>query len=290
MPNRCPNDLRRCFYQSFYNAYEKSIPRITKRRLDAPSYMSSHSVHIENKLKNLRKTNKRLEEFRYLEVELNLSLLKDTQNCFEGFCISTNNDAYKLLRRLNQEQTFPEKMKYRGQDIMGSQQIAESFSEQFSSVFIEDSSDIVVPEAAQPEIFLDDITFNAKDVLDEISQIKSGANSYDQITPSLLKASAPYVINIILYIFSCIFNACQFPKVWKIIHVRPHHKNGSKNEIKNYRPIPIICAFSIVFERIIYKQIKKTFERKLCTAQHSFQQKHSTVTQLYFIVITYIKL
>ena len=292
MSNRCPNDLLPCFYQSFYNACEKSIPRITKRRLDAPSYMSSHSVHIENKLKTLRKTNKRAEEIRNLEMELNLFLPKDKQNFFEGFCISTNNDAYKFLRRLNQEQTFPEKMKYRGQDIMGSLQKAESFNEHFSSVFIEDNSDIVVPETAQPEIFLDDITFNAKSVLDEISQTKCGANSYDQITPSLLKASAPYVINSILYIFSCIINACQFPKVWKNTHVRPHHKNDSKMEIKNYIPIAMLCAISIVFERIVYKQIKKTFERKLCTAQHGFRQKHSTVTQpnCYYIVITFIKL
>ena len=123
-------------------------------------------------------------------MELNLSFLKDKQNFIEGFCVSTNNDAYKFLRRLNQEQTFPEKMKYRGQDLKGSQQIAESFNEHFSSVFIEDKSHIVVPETAQPEIFLDDITFNAKDVLDEISQIKSGANFYDQITPSLPSASA----------------------------------------------------------------------------------------------------
>ena len=279
MSNRCPDDLLHCFYQSFYIACEKSIPRITKRRLDAPSYMSSHSVHIETKLKTLRKTNKRSEEIRNLEVELNLSLLKDKQNFIEGFCVSTNNDAYNFLRRLNQEQTFPEKMKNRGQDIMGSQQIAESFKEHFSSVFIEDNSHIVVPETAQPEIFLDDITFNAKDVLDEISQIKSGANSYDQITPSLPNASAPYVINR-LHIFSCIINACQFPKVWRNIHVRPHHKNGSKTEIKNYRPIAMLCAISIVFERIVYKQIKKTFESKLCTAQHGFRQKHSIVTQL----------
>ena len=83
-----------------------------------------------------------------------------------------------------------------------------------------------------------------------------------------------------LYIFSCIINACQFPKSWKNIHVRPHHKNGSKTEIRNYRPIAMLCAISIVFERIIYKQIKKRVERKLCTEQHGFREKHSSVTQL----------
>ena len=60
-------------------------------------------------------------------------------------------------------------MKYRGQDIKGSQQIVERFNKHFCSVFSEDNSDIVVPETAQPEISLDDITFNAKDVLEKIS-------------------------------------------------------------------------------------------------------------------------
>ena len=97
MSNRCPNDLLHCFYQSFYNACEKSIPRITKRRLDAPSYMFFHSVHIENKPKTFRKRNKRSEKIRNLEMELSLFLLKDKQYFIDGFCISTKNDAYKFL-------------------------------------------------------------------------------------------------------------------------------------------------------------------------------------------------
>ena len=94
-----------------------------------------------------------------------------------------------------------------------------------------------MPETAQPEIFPDDIAFNAKFVLEDISQIKYGAKSYDQITQSLPKTSAPYVINSILFMFSCIINACQFLKVWKNVQVRPHHKNGSKMDITNYRTI-----------------------------------------------------
>ena len=104
-------------------------------------------------------------------MELNLSLLKDKQNFIEGFCISTNTDADKFLQKVNRVQTFPQKMKYRGQDKKRSQQIAESFNQNFSSVFIEDNCEIVVPETAEPEIFLDDITFNAKDMLEKISQI-----------------------------------------------------------------------------------------------------------------------
>ena len=51
-------------------------------------------------------------------------------------------------------------------------------------------------------------------------------------------------------------------------------------QIKNYRPNAMLSVFSLVFERIVYNQIKKTVERKLSAAQHGFRQKHSTVAQL----------
>ena len=97
------------FVRVVYNACKKSIPHITKRRLDAPSYMSSYSVHIENKSTTLRKTNKRSEKNRKLEMELNLSLPKDKQSFIDGFCNSTNNDAYKFLRKLNKNKLSPRK-------------------------------------------------------------------------------------------------------------------------------------------------------------------------------------
>ena len=90
--------------------------------------------------------------------------------------------------------------------------------------------------------------FQRKKSSRKMSQIKFGANFYDQIIPSLIKTSAPYVINSVVCIFSGIINSCQFPKVWKNVHVLPHHRNGSKLEIKIYRPITMLCANSIVFE------------------------------------------
>ena len=44
-------------------------------------------------------------------------------------------------------------------------------------------------------------------------------------------------------------------------------------ERKIYRPITMLCANSIVFELTLYKQIRKTIERKLCNAQHDFRQR-----------------
>ena len=77
-------------------------------------------------------------------------------------------------------------MKYKDRDVKGSQQIAQYFN---------------------------NINFNVKAFEEKISQIKPGANSCDQITSSLLRASAPHVINDILYILGCIINGDQFPKV-----------------------------------------------------------------------------
>ena len=107
-----------------------------------------------------------------------------------------------------------------------------------------------MPETAKPEIFLEDITINAKGVL-EISQIKYGANSYDQITPSLLKASAPYVVATLLTL-------ANFPKSGKTYTCVFITKNGSKTENKNYRPIAMFCAITKIFETPVYKQIKRS--------------------------------
>ena len=79
---------------------------------------------------------------------------------------------HKILFANIKKETFPKKVKNRGQDLKGSQQIAKCFNCHFSSIFLADNSGIV-PETAQPEIFLGDMTFNANYRQKNISHIKS---------------------------------------------------------------------------------------------------------------------
>ena len=76
----------------------------------------------------------------------------------------------------------------------------------------------------------------------------------DKIPARILKLAAPVIINSITKIFNCSIATGYFLLDWKIARVTPSHKKGSKNLMKNYRPISILPIISKVFERILYDQ------------------------------------
>ena len=60
--------------------------------------------------------------------------------------------------------------------------------------------------------------------------------------------------------------------------MKPIFKNGSKQDISNYRPISLLTTFSKVFEKIIYNRLCKHFEINgiLAHEQFGFRKQHST--------------
>ena len=73
-----------------------------------------------------------------------------------------------------------------------------------------------------------------------------------------------------------------YPDNWKKSHVVPIHEKGSKNLIKNYRPINLLPVFGKVFKRIIFNSLFNCFlERRLFTeCQSGFLPGDSCISQL----------
>ena len=46
-----------------------------------------------------------------------------------------------------------------------------------------------------------------------------------------------------------------FPDGLKVGKVVPIYKKGSKNKIRNYRPITVLSVFSKVFEKLIFNRL-----------------------------------
>jgi fructose-1,6-bisphosphatase/inositol monophosphatase family enzyme len=59
---------------------------------------------------------------------------------------------------------------------------------------------------------------------------------------------------------------------------KPAFKNGDKLNIKNYRPISLLTAFSKVFEKIIYARLYQHLSQNdmLLKEQYVFRSKSST--------------
>ena len=77
-----------------------------------------------------------------------------------------------------------------------------------------------------------------------------------------------------------VLNTGSFPDKLKIAKVVPIFKKGDPSLVKNYRPISLLPAISIVglLEKIIALQLSSYFEKnkRLFDNQYGFRPKHST--------------
>ena len=95
------------FYHKLELASSIAIPLKTSRRTNAPFYMSSNSIHLENKHKTALKITQSSEKISRLREELSISLNNDKKHFVEKSKVWSTNDAYKLMRQIKKQQALP---------------------------------------------------------------------------------------------------------------------------------------------------------------------------------------
>ena len=85
---------------------------------------------------------------------------------------------------------------------------------------------------------------------------------------------APYLLPIIHFSFS---NGI-FPEHCKIAKVVSLHKQGSRDDPNNYRPISILPSIAKIFEKLLHKRLTKFFDKHnvIKPTQYGFQANVST--------------
>ena len=103
------------------------------------------------------------------------------------------------------------------------------------------------------------------------------ARGSDNIHPLVLKNCSISLLEPILHLFTQCLKSGSLPSQWKIHKITPIPK---KREIKNYRPISLLCVLSKVLERIIYNEVIKFIRPKLSEIQFGFLKNRSALQQL----------
>jgi hypothetical protein len=100
----------------------------------------------------------------------------------------------------------------------------------------------------------------------------------DGIVEKVVKRSTEYIIKPLTNTCNASFEAGVFPDRLKIAVVKPTHKKGSKEDIKNYRLISLLPAFSKIIGRAMYIRLKTfiTYNNILVEAQNGFREGRST--------------
>ena len=73
------------------------------------------------------------------------------------------------------------------------------------------------------------------------------------------------------------FHQGHFPEKLKTARVTPIHKEGSKNDVENYRPISILSSFSKIYEKIMHNRLSNFLEsnNSIYESQYGFQSGRS---------------
>ena len=85
-------------------------------------------------------------------------------------------------------------------------------------------------------------------------------------------------------IFKLIYKTGTIPTQWKLSNVVSIHKKGDDKDVKNYRPISLLCIVSKIFERIIHDEMISTTSHLIDKCQHGFLPRKSCATNLLCLI------
>ena len=104
----------------------------------------------------------------------------------------------------------------------------------------------------------------------------------DGIHGKILKNCAVSLAYPLSLMFKLSYNTGCIPSEWKLAHVVPVHKKGSKENIENYRPISLTSLIMKTFERVLKlkDEILLRTGHLLDDRQHGFLNKKSCTTNM----------
>lgn len=160
---------------------------------------------------------------------------------------------------------------------------ANAFNSFFSTIGKTLHSQVPVVSKNFPEIRQINSIFlyptNAAEITTFIKELKNKkAPGIDGIMPTTLKEITELIAEPLAGIINKAIVEGICPSAFKVAVIKPIYKNGSREEVTNYRPISLITNFAKIFEKVIKDRIVKYLEKyKLLSAsQFGFRESKST--------------
>ena len=122
------------------------------------------------------------------------------------------------------------------------------------------------------------VPVNIGDVIGVIKSLKNKTTSIHNISVKVIKENCHLLAPALKLLYNQSISTGIFPTYLKNALVIPLHKNNSKTEKNNYRPISLLNIFSKIFEKLMAKSLNKylTDHNIIHPSQYGFQSNKST--------------
>lgn len=191
---------------------------------------------------------------------------------------------WKFVSDKRQAKGLPLSVEFKGQHSTSDQERCDFFAEYMQSVYSPpltfDETDFEYLQD-MPKFLNTDIELTNELVYESLLKLDTGKGpGPDGLPPLFLRNVAGQVCNPLFKLFEISFKTGYFPRIWKKSFLTPIHKSGKRTKVENYRGIAILSVIPKLFEKIVCDQVTSSIVSVLDVAQHGFEKKKSTTTNL----------
>jgi len=267
------------------------IPVIPIPSFPSPPWFHAEIRHCFRKIHSVRRlirknpTLHRIVKLRSLESAAEEMISSAKESHIANLVSSFSSDPKKLfryLRDLNRPSTSNVFVNNDGESVKDTACIATCFNEFFHSTFTR--SDYILPSIDQlptPSNQLSSISIDATDTFKALVSLDPNkAMGCDRISPKVIRACATSLCEPVTALFNKCLATSSLPVEWKVHQITPIPKGGDLSQIKNYRPISLLCILSKVLESMVFTQIIDFLRPLIKRNQFGFLTKRSSITQL----------
>lgn len=282
------------FYDVIYGIIKNHVPLSKAKKLNFPSWFSTSLIHI---CKYKKKTWIKWKKYRNISDYELFSLYRarftsECNKCYHKYVQNVEDSIPKntkyfwtYISNRRNKSAIPSTMHYKNNTTSDPHMICNLFASFFQSVYEPCSLKANWrPQNSNIDTnnhLLSTIDLSLECVSKHLTLLDASKGAGpDGIPPRFLKYTAK-TINKPLHI---IFNRCLdngiFPEVWRSANIIPVYKNGSKQNIENYRPISMLNSLSKLFEKLVHQAIYPFIKNNIIPEQHGFVKSKSTITNL----------
>ena len=269
---------------------KRFIPTRTIRDHGCPRWIDKDVKHLSNRVNTARKNAKNRNtapswaKYRRLRNQLrNMTRAK-----YNSYVNSLGRDIHSNPKRFwnfyhakTKSNSIPETVNNGNDHFSDAKEKADAFNRCFFSNFSNREYSELPNVTTYENYALESVLFSPNDVKNVLKSLdRTKACGSDRVSPRILQMCASELCTSLALIFNASMQLGSLPGSWKIANVCPVFKKGDRHLISNYRPVSLLSCVSKVMERCIYNHIYPILRPLICSEQHGFSSKRSTVTQL----------
>ena len=282
--------LWKCIKENLLALLDDHVPtKMTSTKAHQPWINTATKRLLRQKQKAYQKAKSTKSEkdwTRYRNIKkLTQKVCRNTHDIYVSDMISDNTDTKKLwshIRSKNKDNVGISDLESGTTLIQDAETKANMFNTFFTKVFsIPDQHVGRAPSKKLPP--MPKIQISQAGVLKLLLNIKENkATGPDGIPGNLIKMCAHELAPVFTTLFQASLDQGCVPPDWKMAHIVPVFKKGSKSKVENYRPISLTSITSKLLEHIVHSSVMDHLDDHgyLNCFQHGFRQNRSCESQL----------